>query len=279
KMIKKHNERYRKGLESYKQSLNEMSDWTEEEKKRLFGFSLNATEIKEANMGQLFGSKLKKAIPRHIDYRKTVSKTPVKAQGECGVCYIFAALSALEMHIALRNKKPPVELSVQDVMDCSHLEKCYGVGGNAVQVFNWVSENGVMTSERYPYKENDSVSCPSDRSSKKIKEGLAGGVYLPYGNEDVIRRMLAVYGPVGISLHASRYGFISYDRGIYDDPDCPKSTNHAVVAVGYGVKNGKKYFIIRNSWGPSWGRKGYGYIRAGVFMCGIGRFSTIPIFL
>ncbi|CAG9530587.1 unnamed protein product [Cercopithifilaria johnstoni] len=233
-------------------------------------------------MGQLFGSKLKKAIPRYVDYRKTVSKTPVIAQGSCRVCYIFAALSTLEMHIALKNKKRPVELSVQDVMDCSPFQKCYGTGGNLVQVFDWVSENGVMTSKRYPYKENDSVSCPSERSPKKMKEALAGGVYLSYGNENIIRRALAIYGPVTVSLYAYQSTFVNYKRGIYDDPDCPTHAdhiNHAVVAVGYGVKNGKKYFIIRNSWGATWGMKGYGYIRAGVLMCGIGHFSTIPIFL
>ncbi|CAG9531815.1 unnamed protein product, partial [Cercopithifilaria johnstoni] len=184
-----------------------------DEKKRLHGFSLNTAGIKEANMSQLLGSKLKKAIPRYVDYRKTVSKTPVRTQEI--KCYIFAALSTFEMHIALKNRKPPVRLSVQDVMDCSSFQKCYGRGGDLTQVYDWVSENGVMTSEKYPYKENDS-------------------------------KVLAVYGPVGISLHASRYGFISYDRGIYDDPDCPDNTNHAVVAVGYGVKNGKKYFIIGN---------------------------------
>ncbi|CAG9531174.1 unnamed protein product [Cercopithifilaria johnstoni] len=66
-------------------------------------------------MSQLLGSKLKKAIPRYVDYRKTVSKTPVRTE-----------------------------------------------------VFDWVSENGVMTSKRYPYKENDSVSCPSEERRQKL---------------------------------------------------------------------------------------------------------------
>ncbi|VDK84305.1 unnamed protein product [Litomosoides sigmodontis] len=281
KFVEEHNERYRKGLETYKLAINEMSDWTEKEKERLYGYFPNNTRKEAGNMTKILGNKLRKTIPRSLDYRKITNVLPVKRQGACRVCFIFSALGALEIYAALKSKKPPVSLSVQDVMDCSNMEKCGGKGGNEAAVFDWVAENGVATDKHYPYKESDSVSCPI-RKSERAKGALAGSAFLPHGDEDVIRRVLALYGPVCLSLHASLADFQFYSgNDIYYNPSCPKDNdhvNHAVLAVGYGVENGVKYFIIRNSWGPSWGDKGYGRIRAGVKACGIGLDSAIPIF-
>uniref|UniRef100_A0A1I7VHL9 Papain family cysteine protease n=1 Tax=Loa loa TaxID=7209 RepID=A0A1I7VHL9_LOALO len=261
KMIDEHNQRYSKGLVKYELGLNEMSDWTEEEKKKLHGYYPNMTAKVATNLTEIIGKELSRRIPSSIDYRRKITRIPVVNQGRCQVCFIFSALSTLEMYITLRNKKRAPRLSVQQVMDCSGMEKCDGKGGNDVQVLNWVAENGVTTDKYYPYKEADSISCPG-RIPGLLKAKLAGGIYLPYNNEDILKKVLALYGPVAVSLHASKPDFVAY-RG---------------VAVGYGVHNGKQYFIIRNSWGPTWGKKGYGYIRAGVFMCGIGRSSAIPIF-
>nr|CDQ01801.1 Bm12796 [Brugia malayi] len=277
------------------------------------------------------------------------------------------------MYVALRTKKRPVKLSVQDVMDCSGMEKCKGRGGNEPAVFRWVAEHGVKTDKSYPYKENDSVSCPRNTPQRR-KYGLADAFYLPPSNEQILKKILALYGPVCVSLHSSLQSFVAYRSGkkskscgnsgwlwcpewdgiFYhqkqvfrwvaehgvktdksypykenDSVSCPRNTpqrrkygladafylppsneqilkkilalygpvcvslhsslqsfvayrsekvNHAVIAVGYGVQNGMEYFIIKNSWGPTWGQKGYGRIRAGVFMCGIGHFSNVPIF-
>nr|BAC24764.1 cathepsin L-like cysteine proteinase [Brugia malayi] len=281
KMIDEHNQRYSKGLETYKVDLNEMSDWTEEEKERLHGYYPNLTAKVEGNMSKIIGKKLSSSVPNSIDYRKKIAALPVKNQGGCGVCFIFSALGAVEMYVALRTKKPPVKLSVQDVMDCSGMEKCKGRGGNEPAVFRWVAEHGVKTDKSYPYKEADSISCPRTTSGR-LKYRLAGAIYLPFDNEEVLRKVLAFYGPVSVSLHASSPSFRAYRSGIYNDPNCPSDedyVNHAVLAVGYGVENGMKYFIIRNSWGPTWGEKGYGRIRAGVFMCGIGHSSNVPVFI
>jgi C1A family cysteine protease len=49
--------------------------------------------------------------------------------------------------------------------------------------------------------------------------------------------------------------FQFYKSGILSN--CGKSLDHGVVAVGYGSENGKNYFLVRNSWGASWGEQGY----------------------
>jgi KDEL-tailed cysteine endopeptidase len=48
-----------------------------------------------------------------------------------------------------------------------------------------------------------------------------------------------------------------YKSGILNSKNCGTSLDHAVTAVGYGTANGQDYFLVRNSWGASWGEKGY----------------------
>ena len=71
--------------------------------------------------------------------------------------------------------------------------------------------------------------------------------------------------------------FIFYRGGIFNDPKCPADgvqVNHAVVVVGYGTANKTDYWIIRNSWGTTWGEKGYMRLIRGVNMCNIASYPA-----
>merc|ERR1719183_2948080 len=77
-------------------------------------------------------------------------------------------------------------------------------------------------------------------------------------------------GPLGIVVDAGGWGM--YWSGVFDS--CLYSENidldHGVLLVGYGEENGKKYWIVRNSWGGSWGREGYIYLaRDDTAQCGM----------
>ena len=66
---------------------------------------------------------------------------------------------------------------------------------------------------------------------------------------------IATVGPIAISVEAQWGG---YEEGVFNGcTDDNTDINHAVVLVGYGEENGQKYWIVRNSWSPSWGEKGY----------------------
>jgi len=61
-------------------------------------------------------------------------------------------------------------------------------------------------------------------------------------------------GPIAISLDAS---FMGYESGVYPAESCGATIDHAVVLVGYGTDDGQDYYLVRNSWGESWGDGGY----------------------
>jgi len=63
-----------------------------------------------------------------------------------------------------------------------------------------------------------------------------------------------------------------------DSTACGTQLDHAVAAVGYGTEAGQDYYIVRNSWGASWGLDGYIKIAAvdGAGICGIQMESLYP---
>jgi len=84
--------------------------------------------------------------------------------------------------------------------------------------------------------------------------------------------------PVSVTVEADTYAFQGYTGGILNTPDCGTQLDHAITAVGYGTQNGQDYYIVRNSWGSSWGDQGYINIAAveGAGICGIQQISVWP---
>jgi len=81
-----------------------------------------------------------------------------------------------------------------------------------------------------------------------------------------------------VTIEADRAVFQQYTSGVMDSASCGTSLDHAVAAVGYGTEGGQEYYIVRNSWGASWGLDGYIKIAAveGAGICGIQMESLYP---
>jgi cathepsin L len=76
---------------------------------------------------------------------------------------------------------------------------------------------------------------------------VRGYADVPYGREDLLKKAVALYGPVAVGMDASQWGFTNYQGGIYSDKKCSSvDMNHAVIVVGYGTENGRDYWLARN---------------------------------
>ena len=123
--------------------------------------------------------------------------------------------------------------------------------------YAYVKERGLMIEGNYAYKGVEQ-SCQYDETKVAVR---ISGVYQYEKSPEGMKRGLTI-GPISMSLHASADSFRSYKGGIYNDISCPTNTNHAVQAVGWGREGNQLYFIMRNSWGATWGDQGYMKIEA-----------------
>jgi cathepsin L len=140
-------------------------------------------------------------------------------------------------------------------------DKCGGTGGchgaTAEIAFDYVAGAGFVQEYQLGYQAYYGVESPCGVTDSVYPVGTIDGyVKLPENNYTALMNAIATVGPISISVDASAWH--GYSSGIFNgcnqqNPDI----NHAVVLVGYGEENGQKYWIVRNSWAPSWGEKGY----------------------
>uniref|UniRef100_A0A914X5P0 Cathepsin L-like n=1 Tax=Plectus sambesii TaxID=2011161 RepID=A0A914X5P0_9BILA len=277
--IRKHNEAYARGEKDFYLGLNHLSDLLPEEYRRLNGY-LPASADSLANENYTtFLTSLNANIPRSVDWRQKGYVTRVKNQGQCGSCWAFSATGALEG----QNKRKTgrlVPLSEQNLVDCTRA-KPYGnlgcKGGWAAQSFQYVKDNrGIDTESSYPYEGKDS-QC---RFKRQFVGAVANGfVRIKKGDEGQLQNAVATIGPVSVGIDASHSSFGQYKGGIYYQPGCEaRKINHEVLVVGYGRENGKDYWIVKNSWSPNWGEKGYiRMARNRGNHCGIAETASYPL--
>jgi len=214
------------------------------------------------------------SLPAEVDWRNEGWVTPVKNQGQCGSCWSFSATGALEGQ-NFNKTGVLVSLSEQNLIDCSTAN--YGCnGGDIDYAFQYVEGNGgIDTETAYPYT-GQQGSCHYNAANSAA--GCSGWVDLPSGDEDALQQAVATVGPISVAIDASSIMFQLYHSGIYQNPFC-SSTNldHAVLVVGYGTSNGQPYWLVKNSWGTSWGQQGYFMMaRNDGNMCGIATSSSYP---
>eukprot|EP00911_Craspedida_sp_UC1_P001550 UC1_evm1s1171 len=140
---------------------------------------------------------------------------------------------------------------------------------------DWVARHGIDTEASYPYASANGGTAPNCAASGSNRTRAAVRVLnhtmLP-GDEDAIAAYVAQHGPVSISVDAMTQLWWPYSGGIMKGC-CNKDADHAVLIVGYGQeeeeKGGEKYWLIKNSWGESWGESGYLRLARGNNQCGI----------
>lgn len=246
---------------SFKREINEYADWTPEEKTALFGFNSALHRSKAAAPRPLsFKTHMasNRSIKTSVDWSHFLSHS-VPNQQFCGSCWAFAGISTLEGRVKTTYDKS-IQLSVQEAVSCTENKRhCGGTGGcdgaTIELMYEYVMANGGISKKSdYEYTSGfgQSGTCHTDDKSAAVS--ISGYVDVDSNNNAALMDAIQD-GPVAISVDAS--GWESYASGVFDPKFCGPTINHAVTLVGYGEEDGKKYWKIRNSWGPSWGESGF----------------------
>lgn len=124
-----------------------------------------------------------------------------------------------------------------------------------------------MTQASYPYK---AVKGTCKYSSSNTGKGTTGYVNVAANNSTAMKSALAGR-PLAVSIEADRAVFQNYASGIFNSTACGTNLDHAVIVVGWGTSGSTEYWTVRNSWGTSWGERGYIRIAitSGAGICGV----------
>jgi len=218
------------------------------------------------------------ALPTIVDWTKKGAVTPVKDQGQCGSCWAFSTTGSVEGAWFLRNGTL-VSLSEQQLVDCSVSQGNQGCNGGLMDnAFQYIIENKGITSEvSYPYTATGPNKCINGLAAYSKISAFKD---VPANSETALLSAIAQQ-PVSVAVEADQSSFQFYSSGVMTKA-CGTNLDHGVLAVGYGTVGGQDYYLVKNSWGPDWGLKGYIMLGRGVAFgaagqCGIQMAASYPV--
>lgn len=244
--VKAHNAEYKAGHHTWWAAMNHLADYTQDEYAHL-----RAKKYSPSRHPTLKLSAQREANPDAVDWREKGAVTKVKNQGGCGSCWAFSATETVESHYQIASGKLLV-LAPQTYVNCvKNPHHCGGTGGcegaTMELAFNLTKETGIALESDLPYKGRD-AACTAYTAAVKVDGYVKNPENDALGLETALTK-----GPVSVTVAAEPWQI--YGGGIFHG--CSSSgdatLDHGVQAVGYT----KEYWIVRNSWGPDWGEKGY----------------------
>ena len=259
---------FNKQGKSFRVGLNKFAHYTQAEYNALLGAKAPEREFK--------GKALNVKAPESVDWRDKNVVCDIKDQAQCGSCWAFSTISAQESAWAIAGNTL-LSLSEQNVVDCCSL--CYGCnGGWPYKTIEYViaRQNGQFNLESdYPYTGYDGT-CKF--SQYKGYTTVTGYTEVTSYSESDLETKVASLGPASICIDASNWSFQLYNGGIYDEDSCSQwNLDHAVNCIGYGTEGSTAYWLVRNSWGTSWGEDGYiRMIKNKNNQCGVASSAIIP---
>uniref|UniRef100_A0A1I7X5Y8 Papain family cysteine protease n=1 Tax=Heterorhabditis bacteriophora TaxID=37862 RepID=A0A1I7X5Y8_HETBA len=290
--------------------VTQFADWTEEEMKNLLSngygdhHSLEISRFKDTVIRE--GDKR----PMEINWRMLGKVTEVKNQMQCGSCWAFATVAAVESQYAIRRNQL-ITLSEQEMLDCdSKNNGCHG--GYRPYAMKFVQRSGLVKDAEYPYNGKEGNTCKlSNMTQQRV---YINDYQILSSNENLIADWIATNGPVtfgsilslslaiidlisdgtrldyylfttqlypfnqGMNVTKAMY---SYRNGIFtpSPEDCQNNSlgSHALTIVGYGTEEQRDFWLVKNSWGGRWGQEGYFKLARGVNSCGVANIVVAPV--
>merc|ERR1719193_110120 len=290
--IKEVNQEYEAGEVSWFDGVNEFADLPDDEflsqktgavmPEEEFGRGLlepSADQVEDERSERYFEAVRmdRAAVPASYSSLSKGWVSPVKNQQQCGSCVAFSSMAAIETCF---KKATGVfgDYSEQQLVDCGYQKEgangCNGAPPHAYLTWAAQTKLRLAHESQYPYKNtNPSLSCPARMPVYNQGVRISDSYYTYRGDEDLMKKLVFQHGAVVASVK-SNGPFQQYKGGVF--AGCPRSdkTDHAITVVGYGRDRGVDYWLIKNSWGPSWGENGFIRLKRGVNMCGIGKSIT-----
>jgi C1A family cysteine protease len=259
---------------NFTMGINQFTDLTPQEFKEQF---VSGMKTPLGSYGCSTYSSGATGAPSSVDWRTKGAVTSVKDQGQCGSCWTFSATGAIEGAWAI-SKGQLIDLSEQELVDCA-TGISYGShgcnGGQMEGAFKFTIQNGLCSLASYPYTAKDG-SC---QQCSAISHITSCSDVKP--NDQVSLKAAVAKQPVAVAIEADTRYFQSYSGGVLTSTSCGSNLDHGVLVVGYGTENGIDYWLVKNSWGTSWGEKGYVKIQKSSStnepgICGIAMNPSFP---
>ena len=265
-------EAHNAGNSSYTMGHNQFSGLTENQFRSLYLNNNFAAfdALREKNYDTSLSGKV--SAFDAIDWVAKGAVTPIKDQAQCGSCWAFSTVAGMEGQLFVAEGKL-LSMSEQDLVSCDKNGDQGCNGGLMDNAFTWIQSNGICSESAYPYTSGTGNSGTCKKTCKSVAT-CTGHKDVPKGSESGLYTALKK-APVSIAVDAGKFQL--YKSGILDPIlGCGKQLDHGVTLVGAGTDGGKDYWTIKNSWGKTWGEKGYIRLIHGKDECGLADSASQP---
>lgn len=195
-----------------------------------------------------------------VDLRTYGCISPIKDQGECGSCYVFGTVAAYESSYALRNNKSIVNLSEQSVLNCSKVGSCGG-GGDVGELLKWWIEdrNLIESNVQEPYIGVKGICSGRIGKYKAVAYNFVSEDknWRTVASVKDIKHALSRHGAI-ITGVAATLNFHALKNSKTLKEHTKQVADHTIAIIGWD--DNRSAWLIRNSWGTTWGDSGYGWI-------------------